>query len=191
METATVAFDRSEARALFREYRKHLHWSAPIDHEIRRTYQFIAQGRVVIRALESVKAAGVYDRGRGRRVPEARALPRRRDQLRLHHGLAGQLHHDARRHASAHSLARRRRADQLAQHHDLAGRLIPGQSERALLARRRSCPDAAAASAAAARAGELSRFCSKRSGARRRPTTPCFCAELVEAICGWSSPVGI
>jgi hypothetical protein len=65
METTAVAFDRSEARALFREYRKHLHWSAPIDHEIRRTYQFIAQGRVVIRALESVKAAGLNTEGEG------------------------------------------------------------------------------------------------------------------------------
>lgn len=63
METATVAFDRSEARALFREYRKHLHWSAPIDHEIRRTYQLIAEGRVIIRALESVKAAGLLTEG--------------------------------------------------------------------------------------------------------------------------------
>lgn len=70
METATVAFDRSEARALFREYKKHLHWSAPIDHEIRRTYQFIAQGRVVIRALESVKAAGVYTEGEGVGFPK-------------------------------------------------------------------------------------------------------------------------
>jgi hypothetical protein len=70
METATVAFDRSEARALFREYKKHLHWSAPIDHEIRRTYQFIAQGRVVIQALESVKAAGVLTEGDGAGFPK-------------------------------------------------------------------------------------------------------------------------
>ncbi len=70
METATVAFDRSEARALFREYKKHLHWSAPIDHEIRRTYQFIAQGRVIIRALESVKAAGLNTEGEGVGFPK-------------------------------------------------------------------------------------------------------------------------
>jgi hypothetical protein len=70
METTVVAFDRGEARALFREYRKHLHWSAPIDHEIRRTYQLVAQGRVVIRALESVKAAGVLTEGAGVGFPK-------------------------------------------------------------------------------------------------------------------------
>jgi hypothetical protein len=70
METATVAFDRGEARALFREYKKHLHWSRPIDHEIRRTYQLIAQGRVIIRALESVRAAGVNTEGEGAGFPK-------------------------------------------------------------------------------------------------------------------------
>jgi hypothetical protein len=70
MQTAAVTFDRSEARALFREYKKHLHWSAPIDHEIRRTYQFLAQGRVVIQALESVKAAGLYTEGEGVGFPK-------------------------------------------------------------------------------------------------------------------------
>ena len=71
METATVAFDRSEARALFREYKKHLHWSAPIDHEIRRTYQFIAQGRVIIRALEWSRPLASTPRARASASPSS------------------------------------------------------------------------------------------------------------------------
>jgi hypothetical protein len=52
-----------EARELYREYRKHQHYSQPIDDEVRRTYQLIAQGRVVIRALEAVRLAGLNDEG--------------------------------------------------------------------------------------------------------------------------------
>jgi hypothetical protein len=63
METEQIVVDRAEARALFRKYRLHQHYSKPIDREIQRTYQLIAQGRVVIRALESMKAAGVNDDG--------------------------------------------------------------------------------------------------------------------------------
>jgi len=48
-----------EARELYRKYREHQHYSQPIDREIQRTYQLIAQGRVIIRALEAVKAAGL------------------------------------------------------------------------------------------------------------------------------------
>ena len=70
METQSIAFDRGEARALYREYKKHLHWSAPIDRECMRAYQLIAQGRAVIRALESVKAAGVYTAGESVGLPK-------------------------------------------------------------------------------------------------------------------------
>jgi hypothetical protein len=70
METQSIAFDRGEARALYREYRKHLHWSAPIDRECMRAYQLIAQGRAVIRALESIKAAGVYTAGESVGLPK-------------------------------------------------------------------------------------------------------------------------
>jgi hypothetical protein len=59
METVKVEMPRSEARELYRDYKKHQHYSSPIDQEIQRTYQLIAQGRVVIRALDSVVAAGV------------------------------------------------------------------------------------------------------------------------------------
>lgn len=59
METQHVVVDRTEARELFRKYRAHRHYSTPVDWEIQRTYQLIAQGRVVIKALEGVVAAGV------------------------------------------------------------------------------------------------------------------------------------
>jgi hypothetical protein len=59
METQNIVVDREEARALYRKYREHQHWSEPIDDEIRRTYQLIAQGRVIIRALDSIVKAGV------------------------------------------------------------------------------------------------------------------------------------
>ena len=155
METATVAFDRSEARALFREYRKHLHWSAPIDHEIRRTYQLIAQGRVIIRALESVKAAGLLTEGDGVGFPKLALTRADAASVTCTMGWRGSCTmtpDDAR---GAHPLARRRAA-RLAHCHELARRELPGQSQRALLARRRSCPDAAAPSAAPARLTKLS-----------------------------------
>ena len=59
MEVAKLTLDKNEARELYREYKKHQHYSVPIDHEIQRAYQLIAQGRMVIRALESIKAAGL------------------------------------------------------------------------------------------------------------------------------------
>jgi hypothetical protein len=70
MQTLSVDLDRHKARALYREYRKHLHWSKPIDDECRRAYQLIGQGRLVIQALESVKAAGVYTEGEGYGLPK-------------------------------------------------------------------------------------------------------------------------
>lgn len=63
METIRVEIPRTEARHLYREYRKHQHYSTPEDHEIRRAYQLLAQGRLIIKAVESVKAAGVNEQG--------------------------------------------------------------------------------------------------------------------------------
>jgi len=63
METSRIEMDRLEALRLYREYRKHQHYAAPIDHEIQRTYKMISQGRVVIRALESIINAGFDDAG--------------------------------------------------------------------------------------------------------------------------------
>lgn len=59
METANVEFSRTEALRLFREYKKHQHYSTPIDTEVASAYQAIAKGRMVIRALESIRLAGL------------------------------------------------------------------------------------------------------------------------------------
>lgn len=63
METTRIAIDKTEARELYRKYKEHQHWSAPIDREIQRVYQRIAQGRTVIRAKASIIEAGVGDEG--------------------------------------------------------------------------------------------------------------------------------
>jgi hypothetical protein len=63
MNTETIELDRTKARELWRDYKKHAHYSAPIDQEVMRAYQAIAQGKVVIRALASITAAGLGDDG--------------------------------------------------------------------------------------------------------------------------------
>lgn len=61
MNVEKIAIDRARARELYREYKKHQHWSEPMDDEIRRAYQLISQGRLVIQAFASIKAAGLGD----------------------------------------------------------------------------------------------------------------------------------
>jgi hypothetical protein len=63
LQTQQVVVDREEARALFRKYRTHQHYAKPVDLEIQRTYQLIAQGRIVIRALAGIAEAGVGEDG--------------------------------------------------------------------------------------------------------------------------------
>jgi hypothetical protein len=63
METQTVQVDREKAQQLYRDYKKHAHWSRPIDKECMRAYQLIAAGRMIIQALESVRVAGVKQSG--------------------------------------------------------------------------------------------------------------------------------
>jgi hypothetical protein len=63
MQTETIKLDPETARDLWRQYKKHQHYSEPIDREIQRAYQLIAQGRLVIRAIESIKVAGLNDEG--------------------------------------------------------------------------------------------------------------------------------
>ena len=62
MQTQEITLDRGRARELWRAYRTHQHYSEPIDQEIQRAYKQIAQGRVVIQALESIKAAGLDEK---------------------------------------------------------------------------------------------------------------------------------
>jgi len=70
MQTQTIAFDKDEAREMWRKYRSHQHYSTPVDQEIATIYQRIAQGRTVIRALASIIAAGVYADGPYRGLPK-------------------------------------------------------------------------------------------------------------------------
>lgn len=63
MDVTKLTVDRKQARELYREYKKHQHYSEPIDDEIRRAYQLIAQGRMVIQAMESIRAAGLGENG--------------------------------------------------------------------------------------------------------------------------------
>lgn len=59
MQTEQVVMDRAEARDLYRKYKEHKHYSTPIDKEVQRAYQLLAQGRLVIKALESIRLAGL------------------------------------------------------------------------------------------------------------------------------------
>lgn len=58
-----IEMPAKEARELYRKYKEHAYYSQPIDDEVRRTYQLIAQGRVVIRALDAIKDAGLNTAG--------------------------------------------------------------------------------------------------------------------------------
>lgn len=70
MDVSTVSVDRAEARRLYRKYKEHRAYSNPIDWEIQRTYQLLAQGNVVIRAIESIKLAGLHTEGRNAGLPK-------------------------------------------------------------------------------------------------------------------------
>ncbi|MGY2987671.1 hypothetical protein [Bradyrhizobium sp. USDA 4508] len=63
MHHVPVTIARDTARELWRAYQKHKHYSTPIDREVMSAYQKLAQGKLVIRALESVRTAGVDDKG--------------------------------------------------------------------------------------------------------------------------------
>lgn len=63
MDVQQIALDENTARELWREYRGVRHYGERLDKEIRRAYQLIAQGRMVIKALESIRLAGSNDQG--------------------------------------------------------------------------------------------------------------------------------
>lgn len=63
MEAAKLTVDRKEALALYRKYKEHQAYSEPVDWEIQRTYQLLAQGKVVIKAIESVRLGGLNEKG--------------------------------------------------------------------------------------------------------------------------------
>lgn len=59
MQTATIEFDRTEAQAAYKLYREHRGAHTKEDAEISRIYYQIAKGGKVIRAHESIRAAGL------------------------------------------------------------------------------------------------------------------------------------
>lgn len=61
MNVERIAVDKEKARELYREYKKHQHYSAPIDAEIQRAYKMLARGRTVIQAIKSIESAGLGD----------------------------------------------------------------------------------------------------------------------------------
>ena len=63
MHHVPVTISRDTARDLWRAYQKHRHYSTPIDREVMAAYQKLAQGKLVIKALESVATAGTDDKG--------------------------------------------------------------------------------------------------------------------------------
>jgi hypothetical protein len=63
MDTERIVLDRAEAEKLWRKYKEHANYSSPIDYEIARAYQLLAKGKLIIRALESIVAAGVNEDG--------------------------------------------------------------------------------------------------------------------------------
>lgn len=60
---ALTQVDRDQARELWQKYQTHKHYQTPADAEIAAIYKRIAQGKTVIRALESIKAAGLGEDG--------------------------------------------------------------------------------------------------------------------------------
>lgn len=59
MDVTKLVVPKAEAAALHREYKAHRAHQTEMDREIERTYRLIAQGKVVIQAIESITAAGV------------------------------------------------------------------------------------------------------------------------------------
>jgi hypothetical protein len=56
---ALQMIDREAAAALYRKYMEHRAYQQPYDAEIASIYKQISRGRTVIRALESIRAAGL------------------------------------------------------------------------------------------------------------------------------------
>jgi hypothetical protein len=63
MKVEELAFDREKAREVWREYQKCVAYQKPYDAEIAAIYKRLAQGKTVIKALESIRAAGVNEKG--------------------------------------------------------------------------------------------------------------------------------
>jgi hypothetical protein len=63
MKVEQLRVDPSHALELWKKYQTHRAYQTPADAEIEAIYKRIARGKTVIRALESIRAAGVDERG--------------------------------------------------------------------------------------------------------------------------------
>jgi hypothetical protein len=63
LEVQKLTMDKDQARALYNEYRAHSDYQTKDDAAIAAIYKRIAQGKLVIRALASITAAGVDEKG--------------------------------------------------------------------------------------------------------------------------------
>jgi len=63
MDVQEIAIDKKQARELYQKYKTHQHYESELDWEVKRTYQLIAQGKIIIQAIESIKQAGVDAKG--------------------------------------------------------------------------------------------------------------------------------
>lgn len=70
MDTQHIEIDRAKAKELYQQYKKHAHYAKPIDHEVMRAYQLLSQGRLVIKAIESVATAGLKTEGADKGFPK-------------------------------------------------------------------------------------------------------------------------
>jgi len=59
MHVELVKLDRAHADTLYRQYKTHAAYSEPIDWEVQRTYDLLRKGKVIIKAIESIKQAGL------------------------------------------------------------------------------------------------------------------------------------
>ena len=62
MHTEVIQLDRGRALQLYREYQKAVHYERPLDQvdaEVMQAYRLIAKGKMIIRALESIRQAGL------------------------------------------------------------------------------------------------------------------------------------
>jgi hypothetical protein len=63
MQTTAIAIEPYEAGKLYRQYLTHREHQTPVDAEVQRIYHAISKGRTVIRAMASITAAGLNDKG--------------------------------------------------------------------------------------------------------------------------------
>lgn len=64
MHTTVLKVDPAQAALIVRKYKEHRAWATPVDVEIVRLASMIAKGKVIIRALESIRTGGLDEMGR-------------------------------------------------------------------------------------------------------------------------------